>query len=116
MFLNRKKLLLPRYTSNNIDHIYKACTRQIVASKRTSLHLLYFQDGSRDYTEVLDLHEKTKAQLENVVNTYSKKHGVPDESHYDGAKDTLFGWTGQMMAQGSGFCLPIKPTLKVLRT
>lgn len=57
---------------------------------------------------MLDLHEKTKAQLENVFSTYSKKHGVLDESHYDGAKDTLFGWTGQMMAKGSGSHCEIK--------
>ena len=44
--------------------------------------------------DVLDVHEKTKAHLEDVVNTqYSKKHRVPVESHHDGAKNTLFGWT-----------------------
>jgi hypothetical protein len=44
-------------------------------------------------TEVLNLHEKTKAELEDLVNTSAKKHGPPDESHYDGAKNTLFSWT-----------------------
>ncbi|KAI9741591.1 MAG: hypothetical protein M1818_004398 [Claussenomyces sp. TS43310] len=43
-------------------------------------------------TKVLDLQKKTKAELEDLVNAYAKKHGPP-KSHYDGAKNTLFGWT-----------------------
>ena len=44
-------------------------------------------------TKVLDLHNKTKVELKDLANTYAKKHGPPDDSHYDGAKNTLFGWT-----------------------
>ncbi|KAE9378605.1 hypothetical protein N431DRAFT_553041 [Stipitochalara longipes BDJ] len=44
-------------------------------------------------TNALDLQKKTKAELEDLIETYTKKHGPPDESHYDGAKNTLFGWT-----------------------
>lgn len=40
----------------------------------------------------MDLHNKAKAELLELVNTYAKKHGPPDESHYDGTKNTLFGW------------------------
>jgi hypothetical protein len=39
-----------------------------------------------------DLHKKTEAELLDLVNAYTKKHGPP-ETHYDGAKNTLFGWT-----------------------
>lgn len=49
-------------------------------------------------TKELDLHKKTKAELEDLVNTFAEKHGPPDESHYDGTKNTLFGW----MEDGKG--------------
>ncbi|KAI1347104.1 hypothetical protein F5Y01DRAFT_296087 [Xylaria sp. FL0043] len=39
-----------------------------------------------------DLRNKTKAELLELINAYAKKHGPPAES-YDGAKNTLFGWT-----------------------
>jgi hypothetical protein len=39
-----------------------------------------------------DLRNKTKAELEDIVNNYTKKYGPPDESQYDGANNTLFGW------------------------
>jgi len=42
---------------------------------------------------MLDLHKKTKAELEDLVNAYAQKHGPPDQSRYEGAKNTLFGWT-----------------------
>lgn len=44
-------------------------------------------------TKVIDLQKKTKSELEDIVNTYAKKHDPADESDYDGAKNTLFGWT-----------------------
>ena len=43
-------------------------------------------------TEVPNLHDKTQAELLDLVNAYAKKHGPPTDS-YDGAKNTLFGWT-----------------------
>lgn len=49
-------------------------------------------------TKLLDLQNKTDANLEDLANTYIKKHGPPDDSHYDGAKHTLFGWA----ADGKG--------------
>jgi hypothetical protein len=44
-------------------------------------------------TEETDVQKQTKAELKQLVNTYSKKHRPPGESHYDGAKNMLFGWT-----------------------
>jgi hypothetical protein len=43
-------------------------------------------------TEVSNLHKKTQAELLDLVNDYATKHGPPAAS-YDGAKNTLFGWT-----------------------
>jgi len=40
----------------------------------------------------LDLKNKTKAELKDLVNAYTEKHGPPKES-YDGAKNTIFGRT-----------------------
>jgi hypothetical protein len=42
-------------------------------------------------TKELDLQNKTKAELLDLVNNHDKKYGPPVE-HYDGAKNTLFGW------------------------
>ncbi|KAI1313130.1 hypothetical protein F5Y03DRAFT_338127 [Xylaria venustula] len=42
-------------------------------------------------TRMPNLQNKSQAELLDIVNAYSKKHGPPAES-YDGAKNTLFGW------------------------
>jgi len=43
-------------------------------------------------TDVPNLHNKTQAELLELVSAYAEKHGPPAES-YDGSKNTLFGWT-----------------------
>jgi hypothetical protein len=43
-------------------------------------------------TEVPNRCNKTQTELLDLVNAYAKKHGPPAET-YDGAKNTLFGWT-----------------------
>ena len=43
-------------------------------------------------TEVPDLRNLTQAELVALANAHIRKHGPPVES-YDGAKNTLFGWT-----------------------
>ncbi|KAK3938312.1 hypothetical protein QBC46DRAFT_451274 [Diplogelasinospora grovesii] len=43
-------------------------------------------------TEVPDLRNMTQAELVALANAHTKMHGPPVSS-YDGAKNTLFGWT-----------------------
>jgi hypothetical protein len=79
--------------SQSVPHIASAKPPETNHRFERGIPSISSQMSDDTVTKEVDLQNQTKTELKQLVNAYTKNHGPPDESHYDGAKNVLFGWT-----------------------